>query len=137
MNFITIHQLFETFKDERTCIAYYEQLRWNSNPVCPHCGAQKPYTTNRGYKCSNKNCHKKFTVRSGTIFENSRLPIRVWFGAIFLATNHKKGISSVQLASDLGITQKTAWILLHRVREMLKQNAPEMLDDLVKESKKK
>lgn len=131
MNFTSIHKLSDIFKDEKTCIAYYEQLRWNSNPVCPHCGAEKPYITNRGYKCSKKDCHKKFTVKAGTIFENSKIPFKAWFGAIFLATNQKKGISSVQLAIGLNITQKTAWFLLHRVREMLKQNAPEMLNDLV------
>ncbi len=63
----------------------------------------------------------------GTIFENSKIPLRTWFASIFLATNHKKGISSVQLASDLGITQKTAWFVLHRIREMLKDKAPKMI----------
>jgi transposase-like protein len=127
MNFKSLHELLDTFKDEKTCIAYYEQLRWNGKPVCPHCNSENPYKTNRGYKCSNKDCYKKFTVKVGTIFENSKIPFRVWFGAIFLATNHKKGISSLQLPSDLNITQKTAWFVLHRVREMLKSNAPTML----------
>jgi hypothetical protein len=63
----------------------------------------------------------------GTIFENSKIPFRIWFAAIFLCTSSKKGISSVQLATQLGITQKTAWFVLHRVREMLKGQAPEML----------
>lgn len=128
MNFTSLHELLDKFKDEKTCVEYYEKLRWNGKPVCPFCGVDKvPYKTNRGYKCSDKDCGKKFTVKVGTIFENSKIPFRVWFGAIFLATNHKKGISSLQLASDLNITQKTAWFVLHRVREMLKQEAPAML----------
>jgi len=129
MKFKSLPQLLDYFKDEQTCIEYYENIRWGGNPVCPHCGSENPYKTNRGYKCSNSCCHKKFTVKVGTIFENSKIPFRTWFAAIFLATNHKKGISSVQLASDLGITQKTAWFVLHRIREMLKEKAPKMLGE--------
>lgn len=128
MQFKSIVQLLDHFKDQATCVAYYEQLRWNGKPVCPFCGVDKaPYKTNRGYKCSDRNCGKKFTVTVGTIFENTKIPLRIWFGAIYLATAHKKGISSVQLSIDLHITQKTAWFVLHRIREMLKQNAPAML----------
>jgi transposase-like protein len=129
MNFKSLPQLLDYFKEEQTCIEYYEQLRWNGNPVCPHCGSERVYKTTRGYKCANNECYKKFTVKVGTIFENSKIPFRIWFGAIFLATTHKKGISSVQLALDLGITQKTAWFVLHRVREMLKDKAPQMLGE--------
>ncbi|MCB0746789.1 MAG: IS1595 family transposase [Ignavibacteriae bacterium] len=129
MNFKSLPQLLDYFKDEETCVAYYEEIRWQGNPVCPHCGSENPYKTTRGYKCSNNECYKKFTVKVGTIFENSKIPFRIWFASIFLATNHKKGISSVQLASDLGITQKTAWFVLHRIREMLKDKAPQMLGE--------
>ncbi len=131
MNFKSVIQLLDYFKEEKTCIEYYEKLRWNGKPVCPHCGAESPYKTNRGYKCSSKECHKKFTVKVGTIFENSKIPFRVWFAAIYLATTSKKGISSVQLSTQLDITQKTAWFVLHRVREMLKVSAPEMLGGMV------
>lgn len=130
MNFKSLIQLLDYFKEESTCIEYYENVRWAGEPVCPHCDSDKaPYTTKRGYRCSDKECRKDFTVKVGTIFENSKIPLRTWFGAIFLATNHKKGISSVQLASDLGITQKSAWHVLHRIREMLKVEAPAMLGD--------
>lgn len=127
MNFKNLPQLLDYFKKEETCIKYYEKLRWNGEPACPHCGSLNPYKTNRGYKCSDKDCHKKFTVKVGTIFENSKIPFRIWFAAIYLCTSSKKGISSVLLAEQLGITQKTAWFVLHRVREMLKAQAPEML----------
>src|SRR5688572_10559432 len=121
MNFKSLPQLLDFFKDEATCIRYFEQQRWNGKPVCPFCKTDKaPYVTKRGYRCSDKACDKKFTVKVGTIFESSKIPFRIWFGAIYLITNHKKGISSHQLACDLDITQKTAWFVLHRIREMLK-----------------
>ncbi|MFD2588827.1 IS1595 family transposase [Croceitalea marina] len=129
MQFKSLPQLLDFFKDEATGIAYYETIRWGGEPHCPHCGCEKPYKTNRGWKCRDKECHKKFTVRVGTIFENSKIPFRIWFAAIWLATEHKKGISSVQLAIDLGITQKTAWFVLHRIREMLREKAPQMLGE--------
>lgn len=127
MNFKSLPQLLDYFKDQATCIEYYELVRWNGYVVCPHCDSEKTYRTKRGHRCGNAECRKDFTVKVGTIFENSNIPLRTWFAAIFLATNHKKGISSVQLASDLGITQKTAWFLLHRIREMLKVKEPKLL----------
>src|SRR4051812_28873810 len=116
MNFKSLIQLLDHFKEEATCIAYYEQLRWNGNPVCPHCGSENPYKTIRvrinkkgeriekkEYKCSDKDCLSKFTVKVGTIFECSKIPFRTWFAAIYLCTSSKKGISSVLLAEQLGI----------------------------------
>ena len=129
MNFKSLPQLLDFFKEENTCIEYYEQIRWDGNPVCPHCDSERVYKTNRGYKCANPECYKKFTVKVGTIFENSKISFRIWFASIWLATSHKKGISSVQLALDLGLTQKTAWFVLHRIREMLKDKAPQMLGE--------
>lgn len=129
MNFKSLPQLLDYFKEESTCIEYYENIRWQGEPACPHCGAEKPYRTTRGFKCSNNECYKKFTVKVGTIFHNSKIPLRIWYASIFLATTHKKGISSVQLALDLGITQKSAWFVLHRIREMLKDKSPQMLGD--------
>ncbi len=119
--FKTLPQLFDFFKDEPTCIAYWEQVRWNGVPTCPHCEAINPYKTNRGYKCRNIECQKKFTSLVGTIFENTKMPLRTWFAAIYLCANHKKGISSLQLGRDLGIHQKSAWFLLHRLRETMKE----------------
>jgi len=129
MNFKSLPQLLDYFKEEKTCIEYYENIRWGDNPACPHCGSLNPYKTTRGYKCSDNECYKKFTCKVGTIFENSKISFRIWFAAIYLATSHKKGISSVQLALDLGITQKTAWFVLHRIREMLKVKSPKMLGE--------
>jgi len=126
-HFKTLPQLLDYFKDEQTCRDYLEQQRWGGNPACPFCGVVNPYRTNRGFKCRNKECYKKFTVTVGTIYENSKVPLRTWFAAIYLCTSSKKGISSLQLHRQLGVTQKTAWFILHRIREMLKEKAPQML----------
>ena len=130
-NFKNLKELFDFFKDEETCRNYYEQQRWGGTPACPFCGSLKVYRTNRGFKCGEKECHKKFTVTVGTIFENSKIGLRTWFAAMYLITAHKKGISSLQLSRDLSITQKTAWFVLHRIREMLQDKKEEPLNDIV------
>lgn len=129
--FKSLKQVIHYFKDEATCKAYLAKQRWGDTPSCPHCGNVGAYVTNRGFKCKAKECAKKFSVTSGTIFENTKIPLSDWFAAIYLATAHKKGISSLQLSRDLNITQKSAWFILHRVREMLTENAPEMLTGTV------
>lgn len=129
MNFKNLTDLFNYFQNEEICKEYLANQRWNGKPVCPHCGSENVYTTNRGYKCANKECHKKFSVTVGTIIENSKVPLRTWFAAIYLFTSSKKGVSSLQLSRQLGLTQKTAWFVLHRIREMLKDKAPVMLKD--------
>lgn len=109
------------FPTEESCINYLIQIRWDGKPVCTFCGSdEKTYKINGGklLKCSK--CRKQFTVRKGTIFEDSALPLQKWFFAVFLLTAHKKGISSCQLARDISITQKSAWFVLHRIRHALK-----------------
>ena len=126
-NFKNLIQCLESFKDEETCIDSLEDKRWGGNPVCPHCETENLYRTNRGFKVSYKDCHKKFTVKVGTMLESSKISLKNWFAAIYIFTEHKKGISSHQFSRDLGLTQKTGWFLLYRVREMLKNNALEMM----------
>ncbi len=128
-NFKSYIELLDHFKDQQTCIEHLEKQRWNGRPVCPFCGHDKVYKTNRGYKCASSDCYKKFTVTVGSVFENSKIPLRYWFAAIYLCAGHKKGISSHQLGRDLNISQKTAWFLLHRVREMLREKSPVMLSN--------
>jgi hypothetical protein len=130
-NFKTLLQLLDYFKDEETCRAYLEQQRWGGTPACPFCGVVDPYRTNRGFKCREKTCHKKFSVTVGLVYENSKIPLRTWFAAIYLGTSSKKGVSSLQISRQLGITQKTAWFLNHRIREMLRAKAPFMLKESV------
>lgn len=130
MEFKNLKDLFQKFSNEDTCREYLIQQRWNGNPVCPYCGVdKKPYVIEGGkrFKCSDKNCGSKFSVTVGTVFENSNIKLSTWFAAIYLCTAHKKGISSLQLHRDLGVTQKTAWFMLHRIREMLKADAPSMM----------
>ncbi|MBS1685676.1 MAG: IS1595 family transposase [Bacteroidetes bacterium] len=131
-NFKSVIQVLDFFKEEETCKQYLEQQRWGHNITCPHCGHDlKIYRTNRGYKCGDKTCHKKFTVTTGTLMESTKIKLRYWFAAIYLITAHKKGISSHQLARDLGVTQTTAWFLNHRIREMMIQTEVQMLENIV------
>ena len=127
--FKSLPDLLTYFHDEKVCREYLVKQRWNGNPVCPHCSNQekKIYIIENGkrYKCSD--CKKKFSVTVGTVFEHIRIPLYKIFAAIYIATAHKKGISSCQLARDLGITQKSAWLVLHKIREMLKANNPGLL----------
>jgi transposase-like protein len=129
--FKSLISLLDYFKEESTCKAYLAQKRWGDTPCCPHCGNTKAWVTNRGYMCAAKECNKKFSVTTGTVLENTKISLRLWFAAIYLCTAHKKGISSLQLSRDLNITQKTAWFLLHRIRFMLGNNSPELLDGTV------
>jgi transposase-like protein len=131
MIFKNLKQLFDTFKDEATCREYLEQQRWNGNVECPFCACTKVYRTNRGFKCADKFCAKKFTVTVGTIYENSKVGLRTFFAALYLISSSKKGISSLQLSRQLGITQKSAWFVLHRIREMLKSKSGEQLNGVV------
>jgi transposase-like protein len=129
--FTSLLQVLDYFKDEATCVNYLAEQRWGNEPSCPHCGNVGAYVTNRGFKCKAKECAKKFSVTTGTTFENTKISLRLWFAAMYLCTAHKKGISSLQLSRDLNITQKTAWFLLHRIREMLNINKEEKLTGTV------
>lgn len=115
--FKTIFDLVKRFPDELSCHQYLVSRRWNGYMTCPHkgCEGDKAYVFKDGmrYKCAC--CRKIYTVRTGSILECSNLPLVKWFTAFYLIM-HKKGISSVQLSKDLGVTQRTAWFLLHRIR---------------------
>jgi hypothetical protein len=87
-------------------------------------------TDKRIFKCKEKECRQKFSVTVGTIYQDSKLPLTKWFLATYILSVHSKGISSLQLAGWLGITQKSAWHLNHRIRKMLTNNAPELLDGI-------
>lgn len=131
--FRNLKELMAHFSDETVCREYMEQMRWNGNPVCPHCGKDKPYKlkNNRIWRCKSPDCRKDFSVTVGTIFENSKVALSTWLAALYLLTGHKKGISSLQLARDLGVTQKTAWFILHRIRLIMDDTDPEKLDNMV------
>jgi transposase-like protein len=104
------------FSDLDVCTEYVAKLRWPSGPVCPACGCMEYsyLTTRRVWKC--KACKKQYSVKVGTVFEESRLGLDKWLPAVWLAANSKNGISSHELARALGVTQKSAWFMLHRIR---------------------
>lgn len=111
----SILDLLKAFPTEQSCVEYFEQIIWEGNPVSPFDAASTVYKcSNNRYKCKNTN--KYFNVRTGTIFEGTKIPLKQWLVAIYIFTSHKKGISSHQLAKDLDVTQKTAWFMLQRIR---------------------
>ena len=115
LEFKSIFDLLKAFPTEQSCIDHLEQLSWNGNPVSPFDSESKVYKcTGNKYKC--KNSKKYFNVRTGTIFDNTKIPLQKWFLALYVFSSHKKGISSHQLAKDISVTQKSAWFLLHRLR---------------------
>lgn len=116
--FKNLREMMAAYSDEDKCRAYMEQMRWGGNPTCPFCGMHNPYKLKDGktYRCKQSECRKDFTVTVGTVFENSKVKLSVWMAALYLCTGHKKGVSSHQLARDLGLTQKTAWFVEHRIR---------------------
>ncbi|MGI9322484.1 MAG: IS1595 family transposase [Pseudomonadales bacterium] len=110
---------FRRFPGETAARRFIEQAVWDEGmPVCPSCRSRKHgrWKARPGhYRC--KRCRKIYTVRIGTIFESSRIPLHKWLYAIYLLQTARKGISSLQLSKELGVTQRSAWFLLHRLRE--------------------
>src|SRR6266550_2876744 len=115
------------FSDLDVCTDFVAKLRWPNGPVCPKCGGvEHSYlTTRRLWKC--KACKKQFSVKVGTIFEDSALGLDKWLPAVWLAANAKNGISSHELGRALGITQKSAWFMLHRIRLAMRTGSFEKL----------
>jgi hypothetical protein len=116
--FKTLPQLFAAFPTEQTAVDHFTAIRWAGGEFCAvnGCADAKIFHFKDGktHKCSV--CRARFSIRVGTIFQDTKLPLRTWFAAIWMITNHPKGIASTTLATDLGITQKTAWFVLHRLR---------------------
>lgn len=114
---ISTFQLFETFPDEESARVYLEGRLWPNGPVCPTCKTGDRLTPRRAgfYRCNA--CQLDFTIRTGTIFERSHVPLHKWVYAMYLLVTARKGVSSMQLAKEIGVTQKTAWFVLGRLRE--------------------
>jgi transposase-like protein len=114
---ISTFQLFEMYPDAESARKYLEGRLWKNGTICPKCKAKENITTRKGgyYRCNP--CHLDFTIRTGTIFERSHVPLHRWLYAMYLLVTARKGISSVQLAKQIGITQKSAWFVLQRLRE--------------------
>lgn len=114
---ISTFQLFQKFPDVETARKYLESRLWPNGPVCPTCrtGERIGVRKDGFYRCNK--CKLDFTVRTGTIFERSHIPLHKWIYAMYLLVTSRKGISSMQLAKEIGIRQASAWFLLHRLRE--------------------
>jgi len=127
--FKSLIDLNDYFRNEEKCIQYFIKKRWNGHITCPHKNCQKYMLDNNkiyilkskhDFKCAC--CGRIFSYKTGTIFENSKVPMKKWFMAIYLQSAHKKGISSVQLAKDIRVKQQTAWFMLQRLKEAEKNN---------------
>lgn len=120
---LSLFEFSRKFSSESAVAKYLVNRRWPGGKICPHCNSsrtveivsKKPMP----YRCQG--CRKHFSIRTGTVLAESKIPLVKWFFAIYLMTTARKGISSVQLAKELGVTQKTAWFLEHRIREAYRQ----------------
>lgn len=117
----TLQDAIRYFKDEQTCIDAIVALRWPDGPICPKCGHNQHYylATQRRWKC--KQCKKQFSVKVGTIFEDSPIALEKWLIALWMLVNCRNGVSSYELGRSLGMTQKSAWFVLHRLRVALRE----------------
>jgi len=111
----SIKTLLDTFPTDQSCLEYLEWTRWEGNVTSPFVEHGKTYKCKNGrYMC--KETRKYFTARTGSIYEKTKIPLRDWFVAIWLLTSHKKGISSVLLSGEIGVTLKTAWYMSSKIR---------------------
>lgn len=125
----TLQEAINYYADEDNCLATAIRFRWPNGIECPHCGCteQSFLRSRRIWKCKNKECRKQFSAKVGTIFEDSPLGLDKWFVAMWLIVNAKNGISSWELSRAIGVTQKTAWFMLHRLRYVLQGEDSEPL----------
>lgn len=130
---LSLYEFLQNFPDEESSRVYFETKRWGDDRRCPHCGSDntvecvdhKPMP----YRC--RSCRKHFSVRTGTVLSESKVPLHKWLMAIYMMTTARKGIPSTQMARELGVTQKTAWFLAHRIREAWFGDGNDRLDGQV------
>ena len=118
---LSLYDFFQQFPDEASAVAFFEHRRWGGEPYCPHCGSLAVVAVVGGkpmpYRC--RDCRKHFSVRTDSVLAESKLPLHKWLMAIYMLHTARKGVSSIQMAKELDITQKTAWFLNHRIREAM------------------
>lgn len=114
--FKSLFDLLKALPDEQAAIDHFTAIRWAKGAFCPLCGSVKVYhfSDARTHKCGD--CRKRFSIKVGTVFQDTKIPLQKWMMAVWLLTSHKKGIASTTLARDIDVTQKTAWFMLHRLR---------------------
>lgn len=126
-NFKTLAEFLITFSNEEECRKHFEQIRFKDGDFCPHCKHDKimRFSDGKRYRCAS--CKQDFTIKTGTLFGESKIPLQKWFIAIYLLTTRRKGISSIELAQQVGVSQKTGWFMDMRIRESLKQNKGKLI----------
>jgi transposase-like protein len=119
----TLQQAIQHFSDEQTCIDTVAAVRWPDGTVCPACGHKEHYylKTQKRWKC--KDCNRQFSVKLGTIFEDSPIHLSKWLLAMWMIANCKNGVSSYEIHRAIGVTQKSAWFMLHRLRLAMQQGS--------------
>jgi len=120
--FDSLLELVTAIPDEQAAIDHFTAIRWKDGQFCPYCGSVELYhfSDKKTHKCADKDCRQRFSIKVGTIFEDTKIPLRKWMIAIWFITSHKKSIASTQLAKDLKVTQKTAWFMMHRLRHAVR-----------------
>ena len=127
----TLLEAVKVYSDPKACFELMVEIRWPKGVTCPRCSSNRVtlFSNRPMFKCNA--CKKQFSVKVGTIFEDSPLGLEKWLPALWLLANCKNGISSCEVARDLGVTQKTAWFMLHRIRHAIKQGSIEKTGGLV------
>jgi len=123
----------QRFPDENACRKLLEEIRFKENFYCPKCGSTGTIYKYKDGRFKCKDCNEQFSLTKGTIFERSHIPLQKWFLTIYIFCSHKKGISSHQLSRDIGITQSSAWYMLHRIRTGMRNSSvyKEKLDGII------
>jgi transposase-like protein len=122
---ISIIELLLEYSTEHKAVKWLEKIRWDKEPICPHCGGIENISKQKSKKHTywHKDCRKQFTVKTNTIMHASKIPTQKWVVAIYYMLTARKGISSLQLSKELGITQKSSWFMLQRIRNACKQGS--------------
>ena len=128
---LSLFTLATKIPDEKAAVAFFERARWGDTPKCPHCEGTKtsPRVRRHGHRCNS--CKRDFTVRIGTVMENSHIPLRKWLFAAYLIMTARKGVSAMQLSKELDISYPTAWFLGHRIRAGCIPMDGDLLDGIV------
>src|SRR5262245_8287069 len=124
----TLVEAIRYFADADKALQFMVELRWPNGVCCPTCGSKdvRFIPTRRIWECKAKHSKKQFSVKIGTLMEDSPLALEIWLAAIWMIANAKNGISSYEIQRALGITQKSAWFLLHRIRAAMKAGSFEL-----------
>ena len=125
---ISLRQLFRILPTDQRAEAWFIEQRWPGGVVCPHCGSVRVQDgakhKSMRFRCSEKECGKRFSTKTGTVMEGSKLGYQTWLVATYILSTSLKSVSSTKLARDLGITQRSAWFLAHRIRAALAADRP-------------